>query len=851
MKRESYDVTGMSCAACSARVEKSVAALPGVEEVAVNLLKNGMTVHYDEGALSSADVVAAVVKAGYGASLRGGAGERREARGPAQDVALQEYLGLRTRLVASLVFALPLSYLSMGRMMGWPMPSCFLGAQNALVFALTLLLLALPVAFINFKFFRVGFGSLAHGSPNMDSLIALGSSAALVYGVYAIYRMAWAAGRGDAATVSRFSMDLYIESAGMILTLITLGKFFEARAKRRTSDAITRLMDLAPRTAVVERDGAEVAIPIEELERGEIAVVKSGQAIPADGVLTEGAAAVDESAITGESIPVDKVPGDRLVGATTVRGGWLKMRVTGVGEETTLAQIVRLVDEATSSKAPIAKMADRVSGVFVPIVIAIALATGAIWLLAGRGVEFALSMAISVLVISCPCALGLATPTAVMVGTGRGAASGILIKSAEALERLHDIDTVVLDKTGTITQGTPVVTDVLCPAMDRREFLRAAASLESRSEHPLAAAVTARAEAEGLELLPVEDFAQEAGAGVRGVVGGREWRAGNRRVLEAAGLYDERAKELEQKLADEGSTPMFFVTEGRLAGVIAAADVVKPTSRQAVGELRRMGLRVAMLTGDNRRTACAIQRQVGLDEVTAEVLPQDKEGEVRRLQEAGRKVAMVGDGINDAPALARADVGIAIGAGTDVAIESADLVLMRSSLMDVAGAIQLGHAVIRNIKQNLFWALFYNALCIPVAAGVLYPLWGVKLSPMLGALAMSFSSVFVVSNALRLRRFRPSYASADPIVEASGAAEGDEGKGVMKVKKLLHVEGMMCQNCVKHVRTALSQVSGVSGVEVSLEDRTALVTLSGDVTDAVLTKAVTDAGYEVKSVEAA
>ena len=500
MKKESYDVTGMSCAACSARVEKSVAALPGVKEVAVNLLKNSMTVSYDEGALSSADVVAAVVKAGYGANLRAAAEGKKKERGPAQDVALQEYLGLKTRLVASLVFALPLSYLSMGRMMGWPMPFCFLGAENALVFALTLLLLALPVAFINFKFFRVGFGALAHGSPNMDSLIALGSSAALVYGVYAIYRMAWAAGRGDMATVDHFSMDLYIESAGMILTLITLGKFFEARAKRRTSDAITRLMDLAPRTAVVERGGAEVEIPIEELGREEIAVVKSGQAIPADGVLTEGAAAVDESAITGESIPVDKAPGDRLVGATTVRSGWLKMRVTGVGEETTLAQIVRLVDEATSSKAPIAKMADRVSGVFVPIVIAIALVTGAIWLLAGRGVEFALSMAISVLVISCPCALGLATPTAVMVGTGRGAASGILIKSAEALERLHDIDTVVLDKTGTITQGMPVVTDVLCPAMDRREFLRAAASLESRSEHPLAAAVTARAEEEGLEL---------------------------------------------------------------------------------------------------------------------------------------------------------------------------------------------------------------------------------------------------------------------------------------------------------------------------------------------------------------
>lgn len=871
MQKDYFDVTGMSCAACSARVEKSVAKLPGVKEVSVNLLKNSMTVEYDENALSPDGIVDAVVKAGYGASLRAAGGKAAKAASksaPAPvDAAMKEYEGMKRRLVASAVFAAPLFYISMGHMMGWPLPAFFHGAENAMVFALTLFILTVPILFINFKFFRVGFASLAHGAPNMDSLIALGAGAALVYGVYALYKIAFALGRGDFTTASHFSMDLYFESAGMILTLITLGKFFEARAKGRTSDAVNKLINLAPKTAVVVRGGEETEIPAEEVEKGDVLVVRAGQAVPADGVLTEGHAAVDESAITGESIPVEKQPGDKLIGATTVKSGYLRMRATEVGDETALARIVKLVDEATSSKAPIAKLADKVSGVFVPAVIAVALVTAAVWLALGYGVEFALSRAIAVLVISCPCALGLATPTAIMVGTGRGATNGILIKSAEALETAHDIKTVVLDKTGTITKGEPEVTDVIHRSdMSAEEFMTFAASLEKYSEHPLGVAIVSKAARDKLPLKPVEGFRQEPGKGVGGYIEGTAWRGGNRKLMEEYGLYGDKERKLEQKLADEGKTPLFFVYGGRFAGVIALADVVKPTSRRAVEELHAMGIRVVMLTGDNERTARAIQREVGADEVIAEVLPQDKEKEVRRIQESGVKAAMVGDGINDAPALARADVGIAIGAGTDVAIESAGIVLMRSDLLDAAGAIQLGRAVIRNIKENLFWALFYNTLCIPVAAGVFYPSFGLKLSPMIGALAMSFSSVFVVSNALRLRLFKPKFQAAsvdggearnstkecrvEAIAVEDGAEVNKETKGEdAKMKKVLHVEGMMCQMCVKHVTQALKNVAGVEDVDVSLETKTATVTLSTDVDGSVLAKAVTEAGYEVTGIE--
>ena len=864
MKKEQFNVTGMTCAACSARVEKAVGKLAGVDKIAVNLLKNSMVVDYDEAALDTQKIIGAVTDAGYGASLKEAVQQGKAAKAmqaSANDIARQEYEAVKKRLKLSLVFAVPLSYISMGHMMGWPLPEIFLGVENAMIFSLTLLLLVIPVVFINFKFFRVGFKTLFAASPNMDSLIAIGASASLVYGVYALYKIAYGFGHGDLALVHRFSMDLYFESAGMILTLITFGKFLEARAKGRTSDAITKLMDLAPKTAVVERDGAELEIPVEEVEKGDILVVRSGMSVPVDGVLTEGHAAVDESAITGESIPVEKETGSKVTGATVVKSGFFKMRADRVGEDTTLAQIVRLVDDATSSKPPIAKMADKVSGVFVPAVIGIALVTAAVWLLLGESFEFALSNAIAVLVISCPCALGLATPTAIMVGTGRGAASGVLIKSAEALETVHEVNTIVLDKTGTITQGEPGVTDVLySKSAGEAQLVKTAASLEKYSEHPLAQAIVKYAEQINVQLAPVTGFTQQAGRGIKGVMEGEVCFGGNRRMLEEAGLYDDNVKMLEEKLAAEGKTPLFFACDGVLLGIIALADRVKPTSRAAIEEMKRMGLEVVMLTGDNARTAQAIQKEVGADRVVAEVLPQDKETEIRRLQQQGKKVAMVGDGINDAPALARADVGIAIGAGTDIAIESADLVLMKNDLLDVAGAVQLGHAVIRNIKQNLFWALFYNAICIPVAAGVFYPWLGIKLSPMLGALAMSFSSVFVVTNALRLRFFNPVYA-ADIGADAPGAAAHEcrveavdilntnKKERVDTMKKVLDIEGMMCQHCVAHVNKALSGIEGVEAVEVSLENKNAAVTLAADVSDEVLVKAVVDAGYEVNGVK--
>ena len=862
MKKEQFNVTGMTCAACSARVEKAVGKLAGVDKVAVNLLKNSMVVDYDDAALNTQGIIDAVVNAGYGASLKNAEAKKsgKAADTSGADIARQEYESIKRRLKLSLIFAVPLSYISMGHMMGWPLPGIFLGVENAMIFSLTLLLLVIPVVFINFKFFRVGFKTLFGLAPNMDSLIAIGASASLVYGVYALYKIAYGFGHGDLAMVHRFSMDLYFESAGMILTLITFGKFLEARAKGRTSDAINKLMNLAPKTAVVERDGVETEVPVEEVEKGDILVVRSGMSVPVDGVVTEGHAAVDESAITGESIPVEKEAGAKLIGATVLKSGFLKMRAEKVGEETTLAQIVRLVDDATGSKPPIAKMADKVSGVFVPAVIGIAVVTGAVWLLLGESFEFALSNAIAVLVISCPCALGLATPTAIMVGTGRGASGGVLIKSAEALETVHEVNTVVLDKTGTITQGTPGVTDVLYGrSIGEERLLQLAASLEKYSEHPLAEAIVSHAAAKNIRLVPVTDFAQEAGRGIKGLIEGKLCLGGNRKMLADAGLYDDDAKAVEQKLAGEGKTPLFFVYDGNLIGIIALADTVKPTSRAAIAELKRMGLEVVMLTGDNAQTAQAIQKEVGVDRVVAEVLPQDKENEIRRLQEQGKKVAMVGDGINDAPALARADVGIAIGAGTDIAIESADLVLMKSDLLDVAGAVQLGHAVIRNIKQNLFWALFYNAICIPVAAGLFYPAFGLKLSPMLGALAMSFSSVFVVTNALRLRFFKPVYTAAADVSAAAGSTrecrtmaidiKQSTKERVDTMKKVLDVEGMMCQHCVAHVNKALSGIEGVEAVEVSLEGKTATVTLAKEVADDVLTKAVVDAGYEVKGVK--
>ena len=881
MKKETYDITGMSCAACSARIEKGISGMEGMQQCSVNLLKNSMTVSYDEAKLDSGEIVHQVEDIGYGASLHQTQGSKTtgasgRGKNGATDAAAAAAKQMKQRLIVSLVFTIPLFYISMGHMAGWPLPPWLLGARNHMIFAFTQFLLVLPVLIAGGHYFKNGLKNLWHRSPNMDSLIALGSGAAFVYGIYAIYKIAWGFSIEDMDMVETFGMNLYFESSAMILTLITLGKFMEARAKSKTSEAITKLMDLAPKTAKVLRNGQEEEISVDDVQNGDILVVRDGDTVPVDGKITEGFASVDESAITGESLPVDKQTGDPVTGGTINRTGYFQMEATAVGEHTTLSKIIQLVDDATSSKAPIAKLADRVSSVFVPVVITIALLAAILWLLAGQSFEFALSVAISVLVISCPCALGLATPTAIMVGTGRGAAKGILIKSAEALEITHSIDTVVLDKTGTVTQGKPVVTDVIALEADGKtagentqaytELLQLAFSLEKMSSHPLAEAIVKKAEACSAAFQEVSDYEMIPGQGIAGTIDKVRCLAGNRKLMETNRIDISVAAGLQEKLADEGKTPLYFAQGGKFLGVIAAADVVKPTSREAIARLQEMGMDVIMLTGDNARTAEAIKKQVGIKTVIADVLPQDKEEKVRRLQEQGHKVAMVGDGINDAPALARADVGIAIGAGTDVAIESADIVLMKSDLMDAASAVSLSRAVMRNIKQNLFWAFFYNAIGIPVAAGVLYPAFHILLNPMIGAAAMSFSSVSVVSNALRLRFFTPKWkqesGTADLQTTGNGGmmeqstaaaeiadriAQNDESKGETTMKKTIKIEGMMCQHCVKAATKALEGVAGVTAVTVSLEDKQAVV--EGTATDEALTAAIVDAGYEVKGIE--
>ena len=881
MKKETYDITGMSCAACSARIEKGISGMEGMQQCSVNLLKNSMTVSYDEAELDSGKIIHQVEDIGYGASLHQTQGSKTtgasgRGKNGATDAAAAAAKQMKQRLIVSLVFTIPLFYISMGHMAGWPLPPWLLGARNHMIFAFTQFLLVLPVLIAGGHYFKNGLRNLWHRSPNMDSLIALGSGAAFVYGIYAIYKIAWGFSIEDMDMVETFGMNLYFESSAMILTLITLGKFMEARAKSKTSEAITKLMDLAPKTAKVLRNGQEEEISVDDVQNGDILVVRDGDTVPVDGKITEGFASVDESAITGESLPVDKQAGDPVTGGTINRTGYFQMEATAVGEHTTLSKIIQLVDDATSSKAPIAKLADRVSSVFVPVVITIALLAAILWLLAGQSFEFALSVAISVLVISCPCALGLATPTAIMVGTGRGAAKGILIKSAEALEITHSIDTVVLDKTGTVTQGKPVVTDVIALEADGKaagentqaytELLRLAFSLEKMSSHPLAEAIVKKAEACSAAFQEVSDYEMIPGQGIAGTIGKVRCLAGNRKLMETNRIDISVAAGLQEKLADEGKTPLYFAQGGKFLGVIAAADVVKPTSREAIARLQEMGMDVIMLTGDNARTAEAIKKQVGIKTVIADVLPEDKEEKVRQLQEQGHKVAMVGDGINDAPALARADVGIAIGAGTDVAIESADIVLMKSDLMDAASAVSLSRAVIRNIKQNLFWAFFYNAIGIPVAAGVLYPVFHILLNPMIGAAAMSFSSVSVVSNALRLRFYTTKWkqesgtanlqttGNGGMMEQSTAAAEiadriaqNDESKGETTMKKTIKIEGMMCQHCVKAATKALEGVAGVTAVTVSLEDKQAVV--EGSATDEALTAAIVDAGYEVKGIE--
>ena len=750
--KQKFNVTGMTCSACSAHVTKAVEKLPGVSSVNVNLLGGSMLVEYDPGAESPESIIAAVDDAGYGAALPASKGGAKADAAPAVDMEA-ELLGMKRRFVISLCFLLPLFYIAMGHMMGWPLPHFFHDSRNALSFALIQFLLVLPIMYVNDKYYKVGFKTLLHGSPNMDSLIALGSLAAVVYGVAALFQISYGMGHGDAERVSKWSMDLYFESAGMILTLITLGKYLETRSKGKTSEAISRLMDLAPKTATVLRDGAEVEIPVEDVAVGDLILVRPGASIPVDGEVTEGTSSVDESALTGESIPVEKGPGDRVVAASINKSGSFTFRATRVGDDTTLAQMIALVDEAASSKAPIAKLADQVAGIFVPTVIGIALVTAAVWLVLGYGVEHALTAGVAVLVISCPCALGLATPVAIMVGTGKGAENGILIKSAEALETLHTVSTVVLDKTGTVTEGTPAVTEVLPHRCEASDLLSAAAAVEAVSAHPLATAITAYAQEHGYGgTARPESFENLSGRGLKAVLGGETVLAGNRRLLEEHGVDVSSLASDAERLSAQGQTPMYFARGGTLLGLISVADPVKETSAAAIQKMRGQGIRTVLLTGDNRAAAEHIGSLVGVDEVIAEVLPEEKAGVVERLQSQGRKVMMVGDGINDAPALTAATVGCAIGSGSDIAIESADIVLMRSDLQDVPRAIRLSRLTLRDIKQNLFWAFCYNTIGIPIAAGLLFAFGGPLLSPMFAGAAMSLSSVCVVGNALRLGR---------------------------------------------------------------------------------------------------
>ena len=998
MMKERYNISGMTCSACSSHVEKAVNKLAGVEKASVNLLTETMEVSYDQGRLTGEEIMAAVEKAGYGASrITGGgrvqtavgrAGNRGQGEGQCGDLpsgtchlaenqdggrqgtareavsaagggyvgtapgrdsvqrkAAAQARAMKWRLGVSIGFLVPLMYVAMYHMynewFGLPIPGFvhryFHGNENALTFALTQFLLLMPIVYMNRKFFAVGFRTLGHLSPNMDSLIALGASAAIVYGVFAMYRIGFGLGHGDMAVVEQYSQDLYFESAGMILTLITVGKYLESRSKGKTSEAITKLMDLSPKTAIVLSEaGTETEVPTEELRSGDVFLVKPGSLVPVDGTVLEGYSSVDEAAITGESVPVEKREGDKVVSATVNKAGFLKCRADRVGEDTTLSQIIRLVEEASASKAPIAQLADKVAGVFVPVVIGIALVTLAAWLIAGAGAEFAISTAIAVLVISCPCALGLATPVAIMVGTGVGASHGILIKSGEALQQAREVGAVVVDKTGTITAGKLrcMQVGVFVQDMSVYTLVQIAAALEKKSEHPLAEAVVEHAASMKLNLPQIKDFKAVFGRGVEGVLaedipprrfvpeddgpmssvnlvpeeGSREresqtarkamkagrptkaqredilarkdagaqagtrYLVGNQAYLEENGIFiDPVVLQGIQSIADEGMTPLLVAQEGRLLGCIGVADEIKPTSDVAIQKFQQMGIRVVMLTGDNKRTAEAVRRRLGIAEVVAEVLPQDKEKKIRQLKAEGHKVAMIGDGINDAPALAAADVGMAIGAGTDVAMESADVILMKSDLRDAVTAVRLSRAVIRNIKQNLFWAFFYNAIGIPLAAGVWYPIFGIKLNPMFGAAAMSLSSIFVVGNALRLRGFKSGFAparraggpgqpeddrqpgegreaeekTADKNVDSAAESSAERKESMTKV---MTIEGMMCGHCTGRVQKALEAIEGVSAVAMSLEAKTATVELGAEVSDEALTGAVTQAGYEVKGI---
>lgn len=837
MMTEQFAVTGMTCAACSAHVEKAVSRLSGVQSAPVNLMLGSMTVTYDEKAVTEGDIIAAVKAAGYGASPASQTDQGQLRRD--QDAALRRR---KKHLIWSVVFLVPLFYLSMGHMMGLPLPQVL--HTHPLLLACLQLALVIPILILNRNYFTVGFSRLVKLSPNMDSLVAVGAAAGLVYSLIEMGLLA-------AGQVSGMP-DLYFESAGMILTLVTVGKYLEERSRGKTTGAISTLLALAPESAVVRRQGQELTIPTEEIVAGDTVIVRQGGRIPVDGVITDGHAAVDESAITGESLPVEKVPGDAVTSATVTSSGYLELRATRVGGDTTLSQIIRLMEEAASSKAPISRLADRISGIFVPAVMAISLTAALLWaLVGGMDVRFCLSIAIAVLVISCPCALGLATPVAIMVGTGQAAQQGILIKSAESLELLHKVQTVVLDKTGTVTMGQPRVTDILCaPGVTEEELLCVAASAEKPSEHPLAHAIVEESQARHIPLCPVSGFRSVPGGGIQATLSGEAVLAGNAGYLAQNGVSLAAMEADAHRLAEDGKTPLFFAESGRLLGCVAVADVVKPDSAKAIAALRRMGRRVVLLTGDNQRTANSIARQIGVDQVIAQVLPQDKAKCVAQLQQQGQRVAMVGDGVNDAPALAQADVGLAIGAGTDIAIESADVVLMKSSLLDIPAAMDLSRAVLRNIKQNLFWAFFYNSIGIPVAAGVLYPALHLTLNPMLAAAAMSLSSVCVVSNALRLRGWKPPVFPDQPVPTAplpESAVFQSQGKEENTVNKTIHIDGMMCTHCTGRVEKALNDLPGVEAT-VDLDSKSAAVTCTPDVSDDTLRQAVEDAGYHVTGI---
>lgn len=842
---EKFDVTGMTCAACSAHVERAVRGVEGVKEVTVSLLTNSMTVDFSSPA-TAVKICAAVSAAGYGAAPQNIGGKKENKKSTLESGEPKKIL---YRLIASAALLLPLMYVSMGHLMwGWPLPEIF--ASDPLAIGLYQLLLTTAVAVINQRFFISGTKSLLHGAPNMDTLVSLGSAAAYIYSTAVLFEMCHAAVNGDIQTAMHHLHRLYYESAAMILTLITVGKYLEAVSKGRTTDAIKSLMDLAPKTACVIRDGKEKVIPAEEVVKGDVFVVRPGESIPVDGRVISGESAVDESALTGESIPVDKAQGSAVSAATLNQNGFLTCEATRVGEDTTLSQIIETVENAAATKAPIAKIADKVSGVFVPAVMAIALVAGVAWLISGRPFSFALARAISVLVISCPCALGLATPVAIMVGSGVGAKHGVLFKTASALEQTGKTQIVVLDKTGTLTKGKPQVTDILpASGYDADSLLRLAASLESKSEHPLAAAITRRAGESNVETDEAQGFTALPGHGVRAEINGKTAIGGNAALIKSKGMLDADMKALGERLADEGKTPLYFAFDGSIAGIIAVADVVKEDSGQAIAELKDMGIRTVMLTGDNRRTALSVAKQTGIDEVVSDVLPGDKAEVVEKLRKYG-KVAMVGDGINDAPALTQADIGIAIGAGADVALDAADVVLMKSSVGDVAAAIRLSRQVLRNIHENLFWAFFYNCIGIPIAAGALIPAFNIALNPMLGAAAMSLSSFCVVTNALRLNFFKPDRPfkgkSKQPaeLPKLMPTEENIKNTEETAMKKTVYINGMMCSHCTSHVQKALEALDGVESVEVSLEDKKAVLTLNKNVDDAVIKNAVREAGYE-------